>query len=74
MATMSKHIKMGDKVAVPWGLDEIVGEVLEVYGPRHDGTPWRESRFTVPPARPSKRKTSLFPRTRCGPSPPGSSI
>jgi hypothetical protein len=33
MATMSKHIKMGDKVAVPWGLDEIVGEVLEVYGP-----------------------------------------
>ena len=22
---------MGDKVAVPWGLDEIIGEVLEVY-------------------------------------------
>ncbi len=32
MATMNKHIKIGDKVAVPWGLDEIVGEVLEVYG------------------------------------------
>jgi hypothetical protein len=33
MATTSKRLKMGDKVAVPWGLDEIVGEVLEVYGP-----------------------------------------
>jgi hypothetical protein len=32
MATASRRIKMGDKVAVPWGLDEIVGEVLEVYG------------------------------------------
>ena len=29
---------MGDKVAVPWGLDEIVGEVLEVYGARHSDT------------------------------------
>jgi hypothetical protein len=28
-----KRIKWGDKVAVPWGLDEVVGEVLEVYGP-----------------------------------------
>ncbi|MGH3535949.1 MAG: hypothetical protein ACRDQG_14750 [Pseudonocardiaceae bacterium] len=26
-------LKPGDKVAVPWGLDEIVGVVLEVYGP-----------------------------------------
>lgn len=40
MATTAKHatahgkrIKRGDKVAVPWGLDEIVGEVEEVYGP-----------------------------------------
>lgn len=28
-----RRIKRGDKVAVPWGLDEIVGEVEEVYGP-----------------------------------------
>jgi hypothetical protein len=28
-----KRIKRGDKVAVPWGLDEIVGEAEEVYGP-----------------------------------------
>lgn len=28
-----KRIKRGDKVAVPWGLGEIVGEVEEVYGP-----------------------------------------
>jgi rRNA processing protein Gar1 len=41
MATTTKHartrrtrIKYGDKVAVPWGLGEIVGEVEEVYGPR----------------------------------------
>jgi rRNA processing protein Gar1 len=40
MATTKKHaaanprrLKRGDKVAVPWGLDEIVGEVEEVYGP-----------------------------------------
>ncbi len=26
-------LKPGDKVAVPWGLDEIVGVVREVYGP-----------------------------------------
>lgn len=30
-----RRIKRGDKVAVPWGLDEIVGEVEEVYGPSH---------------------------------------
>jgi UDP-glucose/GDP-mannose dehydrogenase family, NAD binding domain len=24
---------VSDKVAVPWGLDKVVGEVLEVYGP-----------------------------------------
>jgi len=29
----NKTIKPGDKVAVPWGLDEVVGVVLEVYGP-----------------------------------------
>jgi primosomal protein N' len=29
----SRALKPGDKVAVPWGLDEIVGLVLEVYGP-----------------------------------------
>lgn len=28
-----RTIKRGDKVAVPWGLDEVVGVVLEVYGP-----------------------------------------
>lgn len=40
MATTTKHttssakpIKRGDRVAVPWGLNEIVGEVEEVYGP-----------------------------------------
>jgi primosomal protein N' len=31
--TPSKTIKPGDKVAVPWGLDEVIGVVLEVYGP-----------------------------------------
>lgn len=29
----AKTPKPGDKVAVPWGLDEIVGTVTEVYGP-----------------------------------------
>jgi hypothetical protein len=29
----TKGLKWGDKVVVPWGLDEVVGEVLEVYGP-----------------------------------------
>ncbi len=28
-----KRVKAGDKVAVPWGLDEIVGVVVDVYGP-----------------------------------------
>ena len=28
-----KTIKPGDKVAVPWGLEEVVGIVVEVYGP-----------------------------------------
>jgi hypothetical protein len=28
-----KRAKWGDRVAVPWGLDEIVGQVVEVYGP-----------------------------------------
>jgi len=28
-----KTIKPGDKVAVPWGLEEVIGVVLEVYGP-----------------------------------------
>ncbi len=32
ISTSGKRIKRGDKVAVPWGLDEIVGEVEEVYG------------------------------------------
>jgi hypothetical protein len=31
--TGTKRMKPGDKVAVPWGLYEIIGEVLEVYGP-----------------------------------------
>jgi hypothetical protein len=31
--TGSKRMKPGDKVAVPWGLDEIVGIVVDVYGP-----------------------------------------
>ncbi|MDA8267903.1 MAG: hypothetical protein M0013_05955 [Actinomycetota bacterium] len=30
---MAKHLKPGDKVVVPFGLDEIVGTVVEVYGP-----------------------------------------
>lgn len=39
MTTNGKHsdthiLKFGDKVAVPWGLDEVIGEVLEVYGPQ----------------------------------------
>jgi len=29
----NSRIKPGDKVAVPWGLDEIVGVVVEIYGP-----------------------------------------
>lgn len=29
----NKTLKPGDKVATPWGLDEIVGVVLEIYGP-----------------------------------------
>jgi hypothetical protein len=40
IATTAKHpssgrkrIRRGDKVAVPWGLGEIVGEAEEVYGP-----------------------------------------
>jgi hypothetical protein len=28
-----KTLKPGDKVAVPWGLDEIIGTVVEIYGP-----------------------------------------
>ncbi len=32
-AATKKRLKWGDKVAVPWGFDEIVGEVIEVYGP-----------------------------------------
>ncbi len=28
-----KTLKPGDKVAVPWGLDEIVATVIEIYGP-----------------------------------------
>lgn len=32
--TARKRLKWGDKVAVPLGLGEIVGTVLEVYGPR----------------------------------------
>lgn len=32
-ASKRKPIERGDKVAVPWGLTEIVGEVEEVYGP-----------------------------------------
>ena len=32
MATTNKRIKIGDMVVVPLGLDEIEGEVLEVYG------------------------------------------
>lgn len=30
----TKTLKFGDKVAVPWGLEEIVGTVVDVYGPR----------------------------------------
>jgi len=26
-------LKQGDQVRVPWGLDEVVGKVVEVYGP-----------------------------------------
>ena len=32
MATRTK-LKAGDRVHVPWGLDELVGVVREVYGP-----------------------------------------
>ena len=31
--TEKKQMKAGDRVVVPWGLYEIIGEVLEVYGP-----------------------------------------
>lgn len=31
--TAAKHVKPGDKVAVPWGLGELVGTALVVYGP-----------------------------------------
>jgi histidinol-phosphate/aromatic aminotransferase/cobyric acid decarboxylase-like protein len=30
---ISKTPKPGDKVAVAWGLDEIIGTVIEIYGP-----------------------------------------
>lgn len=33
MMTQRKRFKFGDKVAVPWGLGKIVGDVVEVYGP-----------------------------------------
>ena len=29
----TKTLKPGDKVAVSWGLDEIIGTVIEIYGP-----------------------------------------
>jgi hypothetical protein len=32
MATI-KTLKPGDKVAVAWGLDEVIGTVIEIYGP-----------------------------------------
>lgn len=31
--TASKRIKPGDKVAVPLGLDEVIGVAVHVYGP-----------------------------------------
>jgi hypothetical protein len=32
MTKASKRLKTGDRVAVPWGLDEVVGTVTFVYG------------------------------------------
>lgn len=32
MATRTS-LKIGDRVRVPWGLDELIGTVVEVYGP-----------------------------------------
>lgn len=31
MAT-KRHIKLGDRVTVPWGTDQLVGVVVDVYG------------------------------------------
>jgi hypothetical protein len=31
--TETKRVKLGDVVAVPWGLDELVGIAVDVYGP-----------------------------------------
>lgn len=31
--TSSTRIKQGDSVAIPWGVDEVVGTAIEVYGP-----------------------------------------
>jgi len=30
---MATHLKRGDRVAVPWGLDEVKGVVPDIYGP-----------------------------------------
>jgi primosomal protein N' len=30
---MAIHLKRGDRVMVPWGLDEVKGVVLDIYGP-----------------------------------------
>src|SRR5581483_11843291 len=32
-AVSSDDLTPGNKVAIPWGLDEIVGIVVEIYGP-----------------------------------------
>ncbi|MHB1925424.1 MAG: hypothetical protein ACYCSJ_12115 [Acidimicrobiales bacterium] len=34
MASTATSLKPGDRVVVPWGLTELVGTVIEVYGPR----------------------------------------
>jgi hypothetical protein len=30
---MAKHLKRGDRVTVPWGLDNVEGIVIDIYGP-----------------------------------------
>jgi hypothetical protein len=33
---MAHKFEIGDLVVIPWGLDEVRGNVAEVYGPAHD--------------------------------------
>jgi hypothetical protein len=31
----SRDLKIGDTVTIPWGLDEVVGRIVQIYGPLH---------------------------------------